>query len=773
MFNLNNLNDHEFELLCKDILEEKLNIPLYVFSRGVDQGIDICDNKKQPNTMIQVKHYIGSTYAQLKSSLKKEVPKVKKHNPKSYHVCTSQSLTRKNKLEIVDIFEGYIKDISYILDRNDISSFLEKEENQDIVLKNYKLWLSASNVLSLVYNQNVFIDCAELMIDIESQIKLFVETSAYRDSVNKLIDDNIIIIIGAPGVGKSTISKMVILYYASKGYVVRYVTSNDIGEIKNTISLDVNKKEIVLLDDFLGQHYLNLKDSQPNELKTLISYIEKSKSKKLILNSRITILNEAMQTFLSFRNIIEKHESNKYLIDLDKMSNLEKAEIFYNHLYFNDVPNKYLIGIKANKNYFKIIKHINYNPRIVEYVTEKRNYSLIEAEKYCEYIIQKLDNPEDVWRDEFRNRLDACDRILMHTLYSLTNTTIENQFLERAFNARIVRESNIDTSDNPYKNTIIRLTNSLLKNVDDKGIMKISLINPSINDYMRSELMANESEQILIIDNAVYFEQIFKMLLSDYSKEHYLKKFTQENLLKLKTLENSGFYYFIKSVVIYNIYEKTLEEKVKFSLERAYTNLNYNSKDEYGDIIYRLFTENFFEFYHLRSIFLSSDSMHYILSPLYLDDAVKIINIISDSNDLTENEDLKDVFRESLIEKITDFVQEQLSDEMPGAASNVIGEADDNEIARYMNSISGELEDWVWSELESSADTLIHEHVLTVNEQIELGSNNFDIPEMRYYLDIGQSIDDIINEPDYDRDDYREYSQSQSDDSIIITMFER
>lgn len=34
MYNLANLNDYEFEILCKDIMESKLSIQLHRFAKG-------------------------------------------------------------------------------------------------------------------------------------------------------------------------------------------------------------------------------------------------------------------------------------------------------------------------------------------------------------------------------------------------------------------------------------------------------------------------------------------------------------------------------------------------------------------------------------------------------------------------------------------------------------------------------------------------------------------------------------------------------------------
>lgn len=43
MFDLSNLNDYEFEILCKDIMQDLLDEELFTFSRGVDASVDICD----------------------------------------------------------------------------------------------------------------------------------------------------------------------------------------------------------------------------------------------------------------------------------------------------------------------------------------------------------------------------------------------------------------------------------------------------------------------------------------------------------------------------------------------------------------------------------------------------------------------------------------------------------------------------------------------------------------------------------------------------------
>ena len=346
-FQLDALNDYEFELLSKDILSRQLNTALYTYSKGRDKGIDISDSLVDPRIIGQAKHYCKSSYSALLSSLKKEKSRVLDElKPERYFVFTSQSLTRENKKEIYELFQECMEDTSNIIDAAVIDAFLSEEKNADIVKKHYKLWLCASNVLSLVNNQNIFIDCEDLLDDIESKMKFFVRTRAYEEALKKMEENRTIIIIGNPGVGKTTLSKMLIFEYVSKGYSVRYSTDSKVENVKKALSLDPEKKEIILLDDFLGQHYLKIRDSQPNEIKSLMSYVKRNPNKRLILNSRITILNEAMQSSIVFRELMENHDIYTYLINLDRMGIVEKAKILYNHLYFNNIPEEHYEEIK-------------------------------------------------------------------------------------------------------------------------------------------------------------------------------------------------------------------------------------------------------------------------------------------------------------------------------------------------------------------------------------------------------------------------------------------
>ncbi len=651
MYSLANLNDYEFEILCKDIMEAKLSLKLHRFTKGRDGGIDLCDSKVPPHHIIQVKHYVKSNFTNLKSSLKSELVKIEKINPENYYICCSIELTPKQKKEIFSLFSNYMKDMSYIIDKTDIDDFLSNTNNKDILEKNYKLWLCSTNVLSMIQNQSIFVDCNEILGEIEKYTKLFVTTNSYFECRKKLIDKNIIIIIGAPGVGKSTISKMLLLFFASNNYTVRYVTDNNIKDIKNILSRDPAKKEIVLLDDFLGQHYLKLSEKQPNELKALISFIEKNPNKKIIMNSRITIINEAYSSSLDFANLFDKYEKDNYLIDLDKMSFLEKAQILYNHLYFNEIPIEYLLDVKKNKNYLSIVKHKNYNPRIIEFVTKEKNYSKVLKNEYVEYIISKLDNPDSVWEDEFRNRLSEDDRILMNTLYSLTNDKIKIEILEKAFNKRILSNTK-DTTLNIFNEVINRLNNSLIKIIIDRRKRYVSVINPSVNDFLKKKISANLNEQFVIINNAKYIEQLIKF---KQNKDIICELIYNNHINNLESVDKSTSCRYFEIILEYQIKDLKIKSFVQKAFEQLCCDYHYGKDDLFIELI----EKGYVDFYELNEI-IFKDLRHTLYNFSY--DNILIFSKWVKSQKLTNTEN--NIINEQFIDAIQNFVLDNINDDI-------------------------------------------------------------------------------------------------------------
>ena len=70
--------------------------------------------------------------------------------------------------------------------------------------------------------------------------------------------------------------------------------------------------------------------------------VKKSDKRKIILNSRISILNEAGRKDDSFHRLIRKLDDQLVLIDTSSMALLDKARILLSNLRFENVPQPYI-----------------------------------------------------------------------------------------------------------------------------------------------------------------------------------------------------------------------------------------------------------------------------------------------------------------------------------------------------------------------------------------------------------------------------------------------
>ena len=517
MLNYANLNDIEFEYLCMDVLSQMLGIKLQRFGSGSDGGIDLTDDSYRKNIVVQVKHYIRTDNSGLLRSLRAEIKKVDELKPKKYYVCCSKELTPQVKEQIYAMFSDYMESTANIISLTEIDDFLCKEENAEILRKHFKLWLESTSILTNALANDIFLDCESLLCNIEDEQKLFVKTAAFDKAIASLNKNNVLVIVGDPGVGKTITSKMLVLHYAAQGCRVRYTTDvSDLASLKRALSASRDTKEVILLDDCFGQAYFSMKSTQETELLSLVRHIHMNPNKILILNSRVTIYREAQERTPDLMRSFNSKEYKVFVLDMSKLSKLEKAKIFYNHLYFNNLPDSFRIAIKSKGNYYKIIEHANYNPRIIEYICNEQHLKSVSMRDYMKFVLAALDNPQEAWKNEYERRLLPSDRLLITTIYSLTNTTISLDFVKKCYNHRIMSLPGIDRSINQFESSLGRLNGSFIKILDDKGKQMLSIANPSINDFIRAHLASNEPEYAELLSSCISVGQ-FRKLLDDAS----------------------------------------------------------------------------------------------------------------------------------------------------------------------------------------------------------------------------------------------------------------
>lgn len=253
-YNFGVLNDKEFENLCKDLLEVELKIKLQNFSKGRDKGIDLRHSASSENKLIvQVKHYWNSKYPDLRNSAKAERIKMKKLSPKPkiYIFITSMSLSAGQIDELFKILKPFVKSTNDIYGFDRINSLIQN--NDSIEKKYFKLWISSTNILHQILNNGVKGRSEFYEDKIIRKLRLYVPTKDHTRAIAKLKKERFIIVTGAPGIGKTTVSYLIICELLAKKYQLIYIDTK-ISEAEQLLSPDPKKKQVFFFDDFLGSN---------------------------------------------------------------------------------------------------------------------------------------------------------------------------------------------------------------------------------------------------------------------------------------------------------------------------------------------------------------------------------------------------------------------------------------------------------------------------------------------------------------------------------------
>ena len=480
------LNDKDFEILVVALLSKQFDKKIERFKSGKDQGIDgrfFEGNSNNQTVIIQCKHWLKTGITRLISECERtETTKVKNINPNRYIFVTSLPLSAKNKNDILNIFQPYIKHKSDILGQEDLNNLLK--EYPDVERKHYKLYLTSINILQTVLDNDIIGRSDFHLKEIQEFLPKYVRTENHKESFKKLEELGSIVINGEPGIGKTTLAKQLCLDYVFREYEL-VVISDSIREAEKVYSLE--KKQIFYFDDFLGSNFLLALDgNQDSNIMNFIRRVNKDSTKRFILTTRSNILNQGKILSESFdhNNIIK----NEYEIKIQSLKPMDKARMLYNHIYFSDLPEKFIDEIYLNNRYIEIINHKNFNPRLIEFITDFIRIENLSGENsYWDYIQQSLNNPKDIWRGTIENQISQLDKHIVVAI-TLNNNSISEDELH--FLLTKLKEVGFDnTSDFPTMNSIMRrLVGSILnRNILTNKRVNYSLFNPSIADFIISE----------------------------------------------------------------------------------------------------------------------------------------------------------------------------------------------------------------------------------------------------------------------------------------------
>lgn len=414
MYDFHDLSPLDFEDLVRELLQEELRVRLEAFGPGRDNGID-CRFSQGPNvTIVQAKHFIRSGKNKLLAALKEEDAKVRQLQPTRYIIATSVSMTPSFKNKIISSMPNTPLAAEDIFGAEDINNLLTKFP--DIEKNNFKLWLSSTPVLERIMHSGIYNRTDTELDIIKKMIPKFVQNNSVKESERILNESGTLIISGHPGVGKTTLARMVIWLHAAQDWKIFVVDDiSEAFEISNP-----GEKRLIFFDDFLGQVQLSPDHvrGMDQRLPPFLERVKANKNLRFILTTRTYILSQA--EMLSRRLASRELSSNKYVLNVGVYTRTVRAKILFNHIYFSGLTEYQISEILEDDFYIKVIDHKNFNPRLIELLTNEE-YASLSGDNLRQAIERILANPNELWERPYRDHISADSRALMLSLLFFQN----------------------------------------------------------------------------------------------------------------------------------------------------------------------------------------------------------------------------------------------------------------------------------------------------------------------------------------------------------------
>lgn len=511
------LQPSEFECLSRDLIQIRDGVFIESFTEGKDDGIDFrYALSKDKTAVIQVKRY--STYASLLSALKKETKKIKKLKVQRYYISTSVGLTPKNKTEIQNLFGNDILDTADILGKDDLNNLLS--QHPEIEKKYYKLWLSSTAVLESILHKRIQNWAAFEMDKIKNDIHQYVINDSFDDALKILTEHRYVIISGIPGIGKTTLARMLVYELLAKGMEDFIFIPSDIDDAVEMF--DENRKQVFFFDDFLGSTVFEIGEKKFDQ--KILSFIDKVQhcpGKLFILTTREYILSDAFLYYEKFQ--LNHLDIAKCTLALSYYTKQIKAAILYNHLADAKLPDDYVDALLENGNYKKLINHQNFNPRVIETFINDKVWMEVEPKQFMDKLLSFFDSPMSVWEKAFE-KLEYTTRYILLTLATMPLPVRVEDWRTAFDNFRQKHMAKLGLQCDEQKwNEAVRVLEDFFVVTDrlDDGFI-VKFYNPSVRDFLSAYIGKYSETCGLLIEGAYYTEQLYSMFSDWKWYNHHL-----------------------------------------------------------------------------------------------------------------------------------------------------------------------------------------------------------------------------------------------------------
>ncbi len=498
MYDFSQLSPIDFEELVRDLLQAKLNVRMESFRAGKDQGIDFRFATGGGSIIVQAKHYLRSGERALIATAKKENEKVRKLKPVRYILVTSLPMSNDLKEKIISALPDAPLADADIIGKEDLNAYLVS--NPKIERAHFKLWLSSTAILEKIFNAGILNRTETELNLIKSLVPKFVQNKSVDEAEAILSKNGTLIISGDPGVGKTTLARILLSLHGAQGWEL-----NVVSDMEEAFRVSTKgDKKLIFFDDFLGQ--VRLSDDHvralDQRLPSFLARVKASENLRFILTTRELILNQAR---IISRNIDSRLLlGGKYLLDVGSYTRDIRARILYNHIYYSDLPSNQIASLLEGDQFLKVIDHGNFNPRLIDIVT-RGDYQVLSGEPLKDVLFRVLANPEELWTRPYRDHISSDGRSLMLALL-LNKSAVTIAELRLTFGrVSAALDGTFPTAQAQmrFQKSLLELEGAVLTIVS----RRVRFSNPGVRDFLQVAIIS-DGLLLAIVEQIETFDEI-------------------------------------------------------------------------------------------------------------------------------------------------------------------------------------------------------------------------------------------------------------------------